>query len=72
MVFLRKLYSEFGEDLFGIALKGCIESTVTIDDDEPEGRLTDEELLLEVVEVEFGVAVIDGEVDGLEWLKIAD
>ena len=53
-------------------MESGIEGSVTIDDDESEGRLIDEQFLFELIEVELGVAVVDGEVDGLEWLEIAD
>jgi hypothetical protein len=63
---------ELGDDVLGVSLEGGVEGAVTVDHDEAEGRLVDEQFLLEVVEVEAGLAAVDREVDGLEGLEVAD
>lgn len=49
VVLLRQLDSEFGDDISSITLKGGVEGTVTIYNDESERWFTDEEFLFELI-----------------------
>lgn len=69
---LWQLHSELSDNVLGIALKSSVEGTITIYNDKSEGRLTDEEFLLEFVEIEARLTAVLGEVDGLKRLEIAD
>lgn len=72
VMLLWQLDSEFVLDLASIALKSSVEGSSSIDYDESEGWLTDQQVLFEVLKMELGITVIDGEIDGLEWLEITD
>lgn len=72
MVLLGEFYCELVEDFPGVSLEGGVECAITVHHDEAEGRLVDEQLLLEFFQVELGVAVVDREVNRLEGLEVAD
>ena len=59
-------------DFFAVSLKSGEDRTITINDDEAEGRLNDQKFLLDLVELKLGPAVIGGEVDWLVWFKVID
>lgn len=72
MMLLRQLHCELVDDIPRISLKSSIQGAVTVYHDEPERWLADQEFFLELVEIEFRVTVVDGEVDGFEWFKVTD
>jgi hypothetical protein len=71
-MFLRQLDRKFVQDFPSVALQSSVECAVTVDHDEAEGWLVDQQFLLELIEVELGVTVVNGKVNWLEGLEVAD
>ena len=67
-----KLHCELVQDLLSVAFESCVKSARTIDDNEPKWWFGNQKLLLQVVEEKFAFATVNGQVDWLEWLKVAD
>ena len=59
MMFLRQLDCKFSDNLTSITLKGSIECTITIYDDEPKWWFSNQQLLFEFVQIKFRIAVVD-------------
>jgi hypothetical protein len=70
MMLLGQLDCKFSDNITRISLQGSIECAITIDDDETKRWLSNQQFLLELVQVEFGIAVVDGKVDRFERLKV--
>ena len=71
IVFFGELYCELVQNLLGITLKCCIKGARPINDNKSEWWLSNEELLLQVVKIKLALATVNGQVDWLEWLKVA-
>ena len=69
---LRQLNCELCYYVSGVSLEGGVEGSLSINNDESEWRLAYEKLLFQIVDVESGIAGVDGEVDGLEGFEIAN
>ena len=67
-----ELHGKLVQYFFGVTLESSVKGARTVDNDKPEWGLSDEKLLLQVVKVELAFATVNGQVDWLEWLEVAN
>lgn len=72
VVLFREFYSERVNNFPSITLEGRIQSTLTINNDEPEWWLIDEKLLFKFGDFKVGGAGIQGKIDWLVWLEVTN
>ena len=72
VVLFGELHGKLVQYFFGVTLESSVKGARTVDNDKPEWGLSDEKLLLQVVKVELAFATVNGQVDWLEWLEVAN
>ena len=70
VMLLGQFNCEFCDNIPSISLEGCIESSITVNNNEAKRRFIEEKFFLQIIKLEFGLAAVNRKINGFEGFEL--